>query len=140
MHLEAVIERVWRYNWRPCSSEFGDRPGGRDRASWEMHLQAVIEQVWTYTLGGCNRASLEIQLEAVIERDWTCTWRPLSSEIGGVLGGGESGGSSLGGRRDGSCDSMNWLTHNCGNVVNRVQHGLPRDERLAGSGRQSILG
>jgi len=35
---------------------------------------------------------------------------------------------------------MHWLTHNCGNVENSVQHGLPRDERLAGSRRQSILG
>ena len=31
MHLEAVIERVWRYAL-----------GGRDRASLEIHLEAVI--------------------------------------------------------------------------------------------------
>jgi len=31
MHLEAVIERIWRYTWRPWSSEFGD-----------MHLEAMI--------------------------------------------------------------------------------------------------
>ena len=35
---------------------------------------------------------------------------------------------------------MHSLTRNCGNVLNGVQHGLPSDERLAGSGRQSILG
>jgi hypothetical protein len=30
MHLEAVIERVWRCTWRPSLSEFGDALGGRD--------------------------------------------------------------------------------------------------------------
>jgi len=39
-------------------------------------------------LGGGNGASLRIHLEAMIERVWRCTWRPLSSEIGRVLGGG----------------------------------------------------
>jgi len=75
MHLEAVIQRIWRYNWMPWLSEFG-----------AMHLEAVIEGVWRYTWrrwssefgdapGGHNRASCEIHLEAVMERDWTCTWR-----------------------------------------------------------------
>jgi len=36
---EAVIERVWRCTWRPRLSEFGDALGGRDRAS----LEAVSE-------------------------------------------------------------------------------------------------
>ena len=39
IHLEAVIERVWRCTWRPPWSEFGDALGGRDRENWE----AVIE-------------------------------------------------------------------------------------------------
>jgi len=68
MHLEAVIERVWRSRL----SEFGD------------------------ALGGCDRVSLEMQLEAVIERVWRCTCRPCSSELGGVLGGGQSGGGKFG--------------------------------------------
>jgi len=42
MHLEAVIERVWRCTWRLRSSELRDVLGGRDRASLEMHLEAVI--------------------------------------------------------------------------------------------------
>jgi len=46
--------------------------------------------------------SLETHLEAVFERVCRCTWRPWSSEIGGVLGAGQSGGSSSGGRCDGS--------------------------------------
>jgi len=51
IHMEAVIEWVWRCTWRPWSCELG----GRDRASVEIHLQAVIERVWR------------------------CTWRPWSS-------------------------------------------------------------
>jgi len=71
IHLEAVIERVWR-----CAR------AGHDRAN----LQALIERVCRYTcrlwlsefgdgVGGCDRASLEIQLEAVIEGNWTSMWR-----------------------------------------------------------------
>ena len=78
MHLEALIEQIWRCTWRPWSSEFG----GRDQASLEMLLEAVIKRVcrctwrpWSCELGGCNRASLEIHLEAGIERDWTSTGR-----------------------------------------------------------------
>jgi len=69
IHSEAVIERVWRCIWRPRSSELRDALGGRDRSSLEMHWEAVIERVWRCT---CSRQS--------------------SSEIGGVLGGGRSGG------------------------------------------------
>jgi hypothetical protein len=47
IHPQAVIERVWRYTWRPRSSEFGDAIGSRDRASLEIHLEAAIERVWT---------------------------------------------------------------------------------------------
>jgi len=41
MHLEAVIDRVWRYTWRPRSSQFGDELGGRDQASLDEYLEAV---------------------------------------------------------------------------------------------------
>jgi hypothetical protein len=41
-----------------------------------------------------------------------------------------------GGRRDRSGDCIHWLISNGANVEILVQHGLPRDERLAGSGRQ----
>jgi len=40
IHLEAVIEAVWRCTWRTRLSECRDAPGGRDGASLEMHLQA----------------------------------------------------------------------------------------------------
>jgi len=56
-------------------------------------------------------------------------------EMGGVLGGGP-----FGGRRDGSWDSIHWLTCNCRNVESWVQQHPPRDEKLAGSVRLSILG
>ena len=86
-------------------SEFGDKLGGRDRASLETGVVEVWGGTWRprwCELGGRRCASLEIQLEAVIERVWRCTWRPRLSEIGGVLGGGQSGGSSSGGRHDAS--------------------------------------
>jgi hypothetical protein len=38
MDFEAVIERVWKCNWRPRLSGLGDRLRGHDRASLEMHL------------------------------------------------------------------------------------------------------
>jgi len=135
----------------PCISVhppslINDVLGGRDRASCEMHLEAKIE--WTQrctwspgsnelsdTLRGRDRASLEMHLEAVMERGWRCTSRLWSSEIGGVLGSGR-----FGGRRDGSWDSIHWLTCNCGNVESWVQQHPPRDGKLAGSGRLSILG
>jgi len=79
MHLEAVIEWIWRCMWRPWSCELA----GRNRASLEIHLGAVIERVWICTWrqwsckhAGRNRASPEIHLEAMIERVWRCTWRP----------------------------------------------------------------
>jgi len=45
VNLQTVIEQVWRYTWRPGSSDFGDALGGHDRAN----LQAIIERVWRYT-------------------------------------------------------------------------------------------
>jgi len=123
MHLEAEIERTQRCTWRLRSSNF------------EMHLEAVIKQFWRCTwrlcsceLGGHDRASLEMHLDAKINGDWGSTWR-WSIQDG-----------RLEGRHDGSWDSIHWLTPNGGNVESWVQQGPPRDERLAGSGRQSILG
>ena len=43
MHFEAVMERVWRCNWRPRLSKLKDTLRGRDRASLEKHLEAEIE-------------------------------------------------------------------------------------------------
>jgi len=42
IHSEAVVERIWRCNWRPRLSELRDALGGRDRASLDVHLEAEI--------------------------------------------------------------------------------------------------
>ena len=83
LYLRTPAVASWRCAWRLWSSEFGDAPGGRDRASLEIHLEAVMEQEWRCTwspwlceLRGCNCASLEIRLETAIKRVWRCTWRP----------------------------------------------------------------
>jgi len=82
MHSEIVIKRVWRYTWRPWSSEFG----GRNRASLEIHLEAVIERVWR-----CTRRPWSSEFgDALGGRDRVnsrCTWRPRSSDSGDAFGG-----------------------------------------------------
>jgi len=123
MHLEAGIERVWRYTWKLWSSEFEDAPS---------RLESIE---FGDTIGSRNRASLEIHLQAGIERVWICTWRPWSSEIEGVLGGGRSGGGSSGGRCDWSWDSIHWLTHNGGNVEYNMVCRVMRDWLGAGDSR-----
>jgi len=45
LHLQAIIEQVWRCTWRQWSSQCVDALGGHDRAN----LDAVIERVWRYT-------------------------------------------------------------------------------------------
>jgi len=145
LYLEAEIELVSGCAWRPWSIEFGNALGGRDQASSDMHLE--VEMEWTqrctwrpwsrefeHALGGRDQVNSEMHSEAVTERVWRCTCRLWSSEIGRVLGRGR-----FGGRRDGSWDSIHCLTCNCGNVESWVQHP-PRDGKLAGSGKLSILG
>jgi len=51
MHLEAMMERVWMYTWRPRLSELRDTLGGHDQVSLEMHLDDVMERVWRCTWG-----------------------------------------------------------------------------------------
>ena len=68
MHLEAVMELVWRYTWRPCSVEFEDKLRSHVRVNSEMLLEAIIERD---TLGGHDHSNLQ----AMIERVWRCTWR-----------------------------------------------------------------
>jgi len=101
---KAVIEQVWRCTWRPWWCELG----GHNWASLEIHSEAVIEQAWRYeqgghehakwrpkssefedSLGGSDQASMEMHLEAMIQWVWRCTWMPWSSEIEGVLAGGQ---------------------------------------------------
>ena len=45
MHLDTVIEQVWRCTERARSSEFGDARGGRDQAVRSSPLAAVMIHV-----------------------------------------------------------------------------------------------
>jgi len=81
-----------------------------------------------------------MHLEAVIEWRWRCTGRPCWIVIGEEHGGDQSGGGSSGAWCDSSCDWIHCLTCNLGNGESWVQYGLPRKDRLAGSGRHSIMG
>jgi len=72
MHLEVVIERMWRHTWRPRSSELIDALRDRDRAGLEMHLEAMAVRTWRPG----SRKFGDRHLEAVIDRVWRCTWRP----------------------------------------------------------------
>ena len=74
MHLEVVIERIWRYTLESRDQvNLEIHLDGCDHASLEMHLEAVIECTWRYTHEGRDRVNLEIHLEAVIERSWRRT-------------------------------------------------------------------
>jgi len=80
MHLEDVIERVWRCTRRPWSSEL------------EVQLETEIEwtprctgRPWSIEFGDAigDRAwvNSEMHWETVIERVWRCTWSSRSSEL-----------------------------------------------------------
>ena len=71
----------------------------------------------------------ERHLHDMIEWVWRCIGRRWSHKIGGVLGGGLFGVGRVGGRRDGSWDSIYWLTCNWGNVESLAQQSLPWNER-----------
>ena len=55
---------------------------------------------------------------------WRSNCWNWSSKSGAVLEGGHGGGGSLGGRRDGSWDSIHWLTYIWGSVSNGSALGL----------------
>jgi hypothetical protein len=57
MHIEALIERVWRCIWRRRLRKSRDAPGGRDGAGLEMHLDAEIEYLRD-ALGDQDQAEL----------------------------------------------------------------------------------
>jgi len=77
IHSEAMIERVWRCNWRSRSSDIRDALGSHDWPSLEIHLEAEVEWTQRYTLrpwsrefgnalvAGYDRAWLEEYLEMV---------------------------------------------------------------------------
>jgi len=111
--------------WRPWLSE----PGGCYSVSLELHLETMIEWARRYALRGHD----SVNVESVIEWVWGYTCRPSLGEIGHIHVGGQSGGGSLGGRRDWSRDFIHWLTYSCENGENWVHYGLPRTDRLGNS-------
>jgi len=80
MHLEAMIELVWTYTWRPRSSELRDAPQGCDRASLEMHLQYIIERDWrsTWRRSIWREVQRQLRLHSLVNLSlWEC--RELST-------------------------------------------------------------
>jgi len=68
MHLEAVIERVWRCSWRPRSSELSDALVCHDRSRLEEYLEAVDLEVIQLKAVNLEAGNLDaVNLEAV---DW----------------------------------------------------------------------
>jgi len=64
MHLEAVIERVWRCTWRLRSSELRDAIGGCDRASLECTWRPR-SSVLRDAIGGHDQASVRVRTPAL---------------------------------------------------------------------------
>jgi len=71
MHLEAVINGIWRDIWKPWSSELRDALRDPDQASLEMDWAALFEQGWRYTL------------EAVMVQDGMSIWRQSTDGLPG---------------------------------------------------------
>jgi len=92
MHLEGVIERVWRCTGRPWWRELRDALGGRDRASLEMNWEAEIywtqrctwwpwSSVFGDALGRRDGVNSEMHLEVMIDWVWRCNGRLWPSEF-----------------------------------------------------------
>jgi len=146
MQLAAGTEGDWRLNLRLWLSQLGDALGGRDGGSLETNFEAAIERVWRSNLrarlselrdqlGGRDHASLDMHLEAGIECTQTCTPTLRGNEFGDALP-----VSQFGRRRNGTWDSLNWLTCNSENVESWVQQHPLRDGKLSGRVRLSISG
>ena len=140
MSLEVILECAWRCICWPRSSELRDALGCPDPQDWgytwtQRSSEAIFDR------GGRYNFKLWLNnIRRVLGGSWSASDWSKGGQCGGSQSGGsESGGDRTGGRCDGSWESIHWLTHNCGVVENWVQQGLPRGERLAGSGRQAIL-
>jgi len=135
---------AWRCTSMPWSTVFRDVLVGRDQASLEMYLDTKRSSELRHAHGGPDWWSSEIHLEAKIGWTQWCTGKLRLSALGNTFGGSESGGSESGGGKSvrmchRNWEDIHWLNCTCGNVENWVQHDLLRDDRLAGSSRQSIL-
>jgi len=66
MHLEAVIERVWRCTWKPKLRVLGDILGGHDRSRLEEYFEAVDLEAIDLEAIDLKSVNLEaVNLEAV---------------------------------------------------------------------------
>lgn len=128
MELEAEIEETQRCTWQPWLNQFQDALQDHDQTSLERHMEAEIARTDKCTLRpsstesgdalqGHDPAILDIQL------------RPWSSEIPGVLGGGQCGAGRSGGRHDWSWEFSYLETSNFGNVKGGVEQDPQRDKR-----------
>ena len=148
-YLNGIIEWAWRCTWRLRSTELKDACGGHD---WQS--LGYTPTPWGSNMldanGSPDRVIRETNLEAVLKpvhsalwgRDREvrrCTWRQWSSEIGGVLRGGQSGGDRSGGRRNGTWDWIHSLTDNCQTAESWALHSVQNDERWeTGCERQTV--
>jgi len=74
VNLEAVIEQVWRYTWRPWSNRFR----GRNHLAWEMHLQAIIIQPSSATTLVSVRDTQEFQTALTALKEPHTHWRRIA--------------------------------------------------------------
>jgi len=122
MHLEAVIERVWRCPRRPRLNELRDAVRGCSWVSFKMHLKPEVKWTerctwWLWssevgdTLGRHDRMHIEMHLEAVIERVRRCTCSPIEQHWR------STGRRSMTGALGASTLFISQLTRNHGNVM-----------------------
>ena len=66
MHLDGLIERIWRFTWRPRSSELRDALGGHYRSRLEMYMEAFDQEPIDVEAVDLEAVDLEaVDLEAV---------------------------------------------------------------------------
>jgi hypothetical protein len=78
MHLEAVIELVWKCIWRPRSSNAEMHLEAEIKLNSAMDLEAEMKLNSEMYLEAKIKLNSEMPLEAMIERLWRCIWRPQS--------------------------------------------------------------
>jgi len=132
IHLEAVTEQFERWTGREWLSELRDALGGHDQANLEIDQEPIIvwtSKPWSSKFENARGCHISGNWKAVSRWVWRWTWVPWYIEIRRVLGGSRSGGGGLGGRGEGSWDSIHLLPDNHGNVESWVRQDPPNDER-----------
>ena len=80
IQLEAMIKRVWRFTWRPGSSDLRDALPDSNRVSLEMHLETMINRecwsawrqlIWRWLIG--KEAQWNLRLYVLVNSNfWEC--------------------------------------------------------------------